>query len=50
VVDGEQASVSVTGSDDDSSSSNGLAIGGLVLGALGLVTGGAALARSGKRS
>jgi uncharacterized protein YcnI len=41
------------GSDDgeasDSGSSNGLAIGGLVLGALGLATGGAALARSSKK-
>jgi len=50
VVDGEEVSATVTGSEDDSSSSNGLAIGGLVLGALGLLTGGAALARSGKRA
>ena len=44
--DGEQASADVA--DDDGGSSNGLAIGGLVLGALGLLTGGVALARSGK--
>ncbi len=45
-TDGETAAAD---GDDDSSSSNGLAIAGLVLGALGLLTGGAALARSGKR-
>ena len=46
-TDGESAAAA--SDDDGSGSSNGLAIGGLVLGALGLLTGGAALARSGKR-
>jgi periplasmic copper chaperone A len=50
VVETEEASVTVADGEDDSSSSNGLAIGGLVLGALGLLTGGVALARSGKRA
>ncbi|MDQ2678548.1 MAG: YcnI family protein [Actinomycetota bacterium] len=45
--DSSDDSSSDDGSDDGSS--NGLAIGGLVLGALGLLTGGAALARSAKR-
>ena len=45
--DGESAAGA--SDDDGSDSGNGLAIGGLVLGALGLLTGGVALARSGKR-
>ena len=46
---GEVAEVATAStSSDDDSSSDGLAIGGLVLGALGLVTGGAALAKSRK--
>lgn len=47
-VDTETAST--TADDDDSDSSNGLAIAGLVVGALGLATGGAALARGRKTS
>ena len=47
--DGEQAAADVADEGSDDSSGNGLAIGGLVLGALGLLTGGAALARSGKK-
>ena len=43
---GEEASAD---SSDDSGSGNGLGIAGIVLGALGLLTGGAALARSSKK-
>lgn len=47
--EGEGETAAASSDDSDSGSSNGLAIGGLVLGALGLATGGAALARSGKK-
>lgn len=49
-VAAESASSTSDSNDDDSGSSNGLAIGALLLGALGLVTGGTALARSSKKS
>jgi uncharacterized protein YcnI len=42
----EVATETVASTTDDSSSSDALAVGGLVLGALGLATGGAALAKS----
>ncbi len=40
----------VSASSDDSGSSNGLAVAGLVAGVLGLLAGGAALARSGRKA
>ncbi len=48
--DGEAEASAEIDQDGDDSGGNGLAIGGLVLGALGVVTGGAALVKTSKKS